>query len=145
MIYTTSIITKQKKTLNIYQKEKKKKISMAHSSPQINTTTLAINQMNTNKPRHGNRTNKVLDGVSNLLPTGTVLAFQTLMPSFSDGGSCFLTQKFLTGILIVLCAAACFFSSSPTVSSTKTGICTTESPYAKASTCSTVMNQREST
>ncbi|OIT40344.1 hypothetical protein A4A49_16307 [Nicotiana attenuata] len=84
---------------------------MAQSSPQINTTTLAINQMNTNKPRHGNRANKVLAGVSNLLPTGTVLAFQTLMPSFTDGGSCLLTHKFLTGILIVLCAAACFFSS----------------------------------
>ncbi|MCD7472422.1 hypothetical protein HAX54_013656 [Datura stramonium] len=67
------------------------------------------------KPVQGNRrANKVLAGASNLanlLPTGTVLAFQTLMPSFTDGGSCLVTHKYLTEGLIILCAAACFFSS----------------------------------
>ncbi|CAN4111200.1 unnamed protein product [Withania somnifera] len=66
------------------------------------------------KPMQGNRGAKVLAGASNLanlLPTGTVLAFQTLMPSFTDGGSCLVTHKYLTEGLIIVCAAACFFSS----------------------------------
>lgn len=62
----------------------------------------------------GNRRGKVLAGASNLanlLPTGTVLTFQTLIPSFTDGGSCLITHQYLTLALIILCAAACFFSS----------------------------------
>ncbi|PHU10054.1 hypothetical protein BC332_21914 [Capsicum chinense] len=65
-------------------------------------------------PAKGSRRAKVLAGASNLanlLPTGTVLAFQTLVPSFTDGGSCLVTHKYLTEGLIILCAAACFFSS----------------------------------
>ncbi|KAK4739185.1 hypothetical protein R3W88_002882 [Solanum pinnatisectum] len=62
----------------------------------------------------GCRRGKVLAGASNLvnlLPTGTVLTFQTLIPSFTDGGSCLITHKYLTLGLIIICAAACFFSS----------------------------------
>uniref|UniRef100_A0A1J3I1Z9 Uncharacterized protein n=1 Tax=Noccaea caerulescens TaxID=107243 RepID=A0A1J3I1Z9_NOCCA len=50
---------------------------------------------------------------ANLLPTGTALVFETLIPSFSNGGACTNkpANKLLTISLISLCAAACFFSS----------------------------------
>ncbi|GAB2277519.1 hypothetical protein Dimus_012228 [Dionaea muscipula] len=49
--------------------------------------------------------------LANLLPTGTVLAFQALMPSFSNGGSCGASNKYITACLIFFCASACFLSS----------------------------------
>ncbi|XP_010421637.1 PREDICTED: uncharacterized protein LOC104771221 [Camelina sativa] len=50
---------------------------------------------------------------ANLLPTGTALMFETLIPSFSNGGECTNkpANKLLTISLISFCAAACFFSS----------------------------------
>ncbi|EOA23005.1 hypothetical protein CARUB_v10003751mg [Capsella rubella] len=50
---------------------------------------------------------------ANLLPTGTALVFETLIPSFSNGGECTNkpANKLLTISLISFCAAACFFSS----------------------------------
>ncbi|XP_010455132.1 PREDICTED: uncharacterized protein LOC104736775 [Camelina sativa] len=50
---------------------------------------------------------------ANLLPTGTALMFETLIPSFSNGGECTNkpANKFLTISLISFCAAACLFSS----------------------------------
>ncbi|AED93677.1 inactive Serine/Threonine-kinase, putative (DUF679) [Arabidopsis thaliana] len=50
---------------------------------------------------------------ANLLPTGTALIFETLLPSFSNGGECNNkpVNKLLTITLISFCAAACFFSS----------------------------------
>ncbi|KAL2490415.1 Protein of unknown function (DUF679) [Abeliophyllum distichum] len=49
--------------------------------------------------------------LANLLPTGTVLAFRTLTPSFSNKGTCQLSNKCLTAFLIALCAIICFLSS----------------------------------
>ncbi|GFY94839.1 hypothetical protein Acr_10g0002240 [Actinidia rufa] len=49
--------------------------------------------------------------LANLLPTGTVLAFQSLTPSFSNNGTCQLSNKYLIASLIGFCAVACFFSS----------------------------------
>ncbi|XP_075475515.1 protein DMP10-like [Primulina tabacum] len=49
--------------------------------------------------------------LANLLPTGTVLAFRTLMPSFSNKGVCETSNKCLTASLILFCATACFLSS----------------------------------
>lgn len=49
--------------------------------------------------------------LANLLPSGTVLAFQTLAPSFSNKGECRLPNKYLTAALIFFCSAACFLSS----------------------------------
>ncbi|CAN8255710.1 unnamed protein product [Cochlearia groenlandica] len=50
---------------------------------------------------------------ANLLPTGTVLLFETLLPSFSNGGACTEkpVSKLLTISLITFCALACFISS----------------------------------
>ncbi|KAL3814640.1 hypothetical protein ACJIZ3_015908 [Penstemon smallii] len=49
--------------------------------------------------------------LANLLPTGTVLAFQTLTPLFSNKGMCHLSNKILTSSLIAFCALICFLSS----------------------------------
>lgn len=47
----------------------------------------------------------------NLLPTGTVLAFQALVPSFSHNGKCNIFNQYLAGFVIAFCAAICFFMS----------------------------------
>nr|XP_009790811.1 PREDICTED: uncharacterized protein LOC104238213 [Nicotiana sylvestris] len=57
---------------------------------------------------------KTLDtaaNIANLLPTGTVLAFRMLIPSFSNKGVCQFSNKLLTATVIGFCSAACFFSS----------------------------------
>ncbi|KAE8010144.1 hypothetical protein FH972_006534 [Carpinus fangiana] len=49
--------------------------------------------------------------LANLLPTGSVLAFQALTPSFSNNGSCQLPNKCLTACTIAFCAIFCLLSS----------------------------------
>ncbi|KAI3448505.1 hypothetical protein Pfo_005170 [Paulownia fortunei] len=49
--------------------------------------------------------------LANLLPTGTVLAFRTLTPSFSNKGTCQLSNKCLTASLIAFCSIICLLSS----------------------------------
>lgn len=49
--------------------------------------------------------------LANLLPTSTVLAFNALIPPFSNNGCCQLSDKVLTSLLIAVCAVFCFFSS----------------------------------
>ena len=62
-----------------------------------------------NHPAH--KTLASLANLANLLPNGTVLAFQALTPSFSNNGSCQLSNKFLTASIIIFCAIFCLFSS----------------------------------
>ncbi|KAJ9180191.1 hypothetical protein P3X46_008467 [Hevea brasiliensis] len=49
--------------------------------------------------------------LANLLPTGTVLIFEAIVPSFSNNGECVLANKYLTLAVIVCCSLVCFFSS----------------------------------
>ncbi|KAH6826467.1 hypothetical protein C2S53_014321 [Perilla frutescens var. hirtella] len=49
--------------------------------------------------------------LANLLPTGTVLAFQTLAPPFSNRGICRISNKCLTASLVGFCSVVCFLSS----------------------------------
>lgn len=49
--------------------------------------------------------------LANLLPTGTVLVFNALIPPFSNNGTCQLSNKFLTLLIIAICAIICFLSS----------------------------------
>ncbi|KAM5561353.1 protein DMP10-like [Rosa sericea] len=49
--------------------------------------------------------------LANLLPTGTILAFETLIPSFSNNGACHPANKGLSSSIILICALICFFSS----------------------------------
>ncbi|EHA8592327.1 Protein DMP3 [Cocos nucifera] len=57
---------------------------------------------------------KTLGSVANLaqlLPTGTVLAFQALSPSFSNLGICYTSNKCITLLLFILCTISCIFFS----------------------------------
>ncbi|KAL2942234.1 Protein DMP10 [Bienertia sinuspersici] len=66
------------------------------------------------KPRGPGTVHKTLAGaanLTNLLPTGTVLAFQALIPPFSHNGLCHVVNKYLTITLIMVFALVCFLSS----------------------------------
>ncbi|KAJ4839710.1 Protein dmp6 [Turnera subulata] len=49
--------------------------------------------------------------LANLLPTGTVLAFQLLAPIFSNQGNCDSVSRSMTAVLVGLCGLSCFLSS----------------------------------
>ncbi|WZY85117.1 hypothetical protein YC2023_031501 [Brassica napus] len=50
--------------------------------------------------------------LANLIPTGTVYAFQLLSPIFSNGGQCDLASKIMTlTILVGICRLSCFILS----------------------------------
>ncbi|XP_050384041.1 protein DMP10-like [Argentina anserina] len=49
--------------------------------------------------------------LANLLPTGTVLAFETLIPSLSGDGECHTANKGFSISVIIICALICFFST----------------------------------
>ncbi|KAK3200364.1 hypothetical protein Dsin_023779 [Dipteronia sinensis] len=49
--------------------------------------------------------------LSNLLPTGTVLASQALIPSFTNNGSCIPAHKVLTSAAIISFSLVCLLSS----------------------------------
>ncbi|CAL0309318.1 unnamed protein product [Lupinus luteus] len=46
--------------------------------------------------------------LANLLPTGTVLAFQLLSPIFTNLGNCDSVSKFMTAALVAISGASCF-------------------------------------
>ncbi|KAF9603591.1 hypothetical protein IFM89_037090 [Coptis chinensis] len=49
--------------------------------------------------------------LANLLPTGTVLAFQLLLPTFTNNGSCTSGARLMTELLLMLLASSCFLAS----------------------------------
>lgn len=49
--------------------------------------------------------------LTNLLPTGTLLALQTITPIFTNHGSCDAATRPLTAILLTFLTAACFLAS----------------------------------
>ncbi|XP_028777498.1 protein DMP4-like [Neltuma alba] len=49
--------------------------------------------------------------LANLLPTGSVLAFQLLSPIFSNLGNCDAVSRSMTAFLVFLCGASCFLLS----------------------------------
>ncbi|KAJ4719530.1 DUF679 domain membrane protein 7 [Melia azedarach] len=59
----------------------------------------------------GHKSLSTAANLANLLPTGTVLAFQALVPSFTNNGTCLPAHKYLTLGSIVVCSIACFLSS----------------------------------
>ncbi|EPS66984.1 hypothetical protein M569_07790, partial [Genlisea aurea] len=46
--------------------------------------------------------------LANLLPTGSVLAFQLLVPIFSNEGRCDRVGRFMTAAVVALCGLSCF-------------------------------------
>ncbi|KAK4339887.1 hypothetical protein RND71_041349 [Anisodus tanguticus] len=51
---------------------------------------------------------KTTANLANLLPTGTLLAFQLLIPIFTNNGSCDITTRPMAFILLALLAFSCF-------------------------------------
>ncbi|GLT78969.1 hypothetical protein SLA2020_504840 [Shorea laevis] len=49
--------------------------------------------------------------LANLLPTGTVLVFEALIPSFSNHGKCELANKYVIIAVIFCCSLTCILSS----------------------------------
>ncbi|XP_010534186.1 PREDICTED: uncharacterized protein LOC104809807 [Tarenaya hassleriana] len=49
--------------------------------------------------------------LANLLPTGTLLAFQLLTPAFTSNGVCDMTTRACTAVLLALLALSCFLTS----------------------------------
>ncbi|KAK1257562.1 hypothetical protein QJS04_geneDACA014396 [Acorus gramineus] len=82
------------------------------SSPSRDTTT------NNNQGWYSSQTTPVIDktlssvaNLAQLLPTGTVLAFQALSSSFTNHGTCHTSNKYLSLVLIVSCSLSCIFFS----------------------------------
>lgn len=48
--------------------------------------------------------------LANLLPTGTLLAFQILTPVFTNNGACDSVTRILTLVLLILLAISCFLA-----------------------------------
>ncbi|KAK1582545.1 hypothetical protein Q3G72_016112 [Acer saccharum] len=67
------------------------------------------------QPKPGHKKLPTAANLSNLLPTGTVLAFQALIPSFTHNGSCITSHKVLTSSAIItfslVCLISCFTDS----------------------------------
>lgn len=49
--------------------------------------------------------------LANLLPTGTLLAFQILTPVFTNNGACDSVTRLLTLLLLILLSLSCFLAS----------------------------------
>lgn len=64
-----------------------------------------------NSQRAMSQTLTSVANLSYLLPTGTLLAFQFLMPIFTSNGSCDHPTHVLTTVLLTLLAISCFLSS----------------------------------
>ncbi|TXG65647.1 hypothetical protein EZV62_006922 [Acer yangbiense] len=62
-------------------------------------------------PQAGQKKLSTAANLANLLPTGTVLAFQALVPSFSNNGSCLPANRYLTLSVIAGFSFVCFLSS----------------------------------
>ncbi|KAK9919733.1 hypothetical protein M0R45_028313 [Rubus argutus] len=73
----------------------------ASSNPQLNDTL---------KGKHQKALTRV-GSLANLLPTGTVLAFQAITPSLSYNGSCHVFNKYLVALVMLACSLVCFLSS----------------------------------
>ncbi|KAJ7536149.1 hypothetical protein O6H91_12G058100 [Diphasiastrum complanatum] len=58
---------------------------------------------------------EMLTNLSNLLPTGTFMAFQTLAPLFTNNNVCGTIEKIMTGLLLltfsIICYVLCFTDS----------------------------------
>ncbi|KAM5561354.1 protein DMP10-like [Rosa sericea] len=52
-----------------------------------------------------------MGSLANLLPTGTVLAFQAITPSLSYNGRCQIFNKYLVAFVMLACSLVCFVSS----------------------------------
>ncbi|XP_020571456.1 uncharacterized protein LOC110018469 [Phalaenopsis equestris] len=78
--------------------------------PLLNINALAQNQKN-QAHKAINQTFQSTAHLANLLPTGTVLAFQLLSPILANQGKCTSANRFMTACLLVMCIFSCFILS----------------------------------
>ncbi|XP_059311232.1 protein DMP3-like [Lycium ferocissimum] len=64
----------------------------------------------TPRPSISKRALETTANLANLLPTGTLLAFQLLIPIFTNNGSCDTATRPMTFILLALLAFSCFLA-----------------------------------
>ncbi|XP_027163844.1 protein DMP3 [Coffea eugenioides] len=98
----------------------------ARSTPSATATSVAAtteDAPDTPKPQPPQRSSSPLSqralsqaltstaNLANLLPTGTLLAFQLLTPVFTNNGSCDAATRPMTIILLALLAVSCFLAS----------------------------------
>lgn len=57
------------------------------------------------------KTLETASALANLLPTGTVLSMEALIPTITNNGMCLRAHRYLSGITIGLNALLCFFSA----------------------------------
>ncbi|KAL6197197.1 hypothetical protein ACLB2K_032809 [Fragaria x ananassa] len=83
-----------------------KKHPLLHDTP-----SPEIEEKRTLIQRAMNQTFQSTAHLANLLPTGTVLAFQLLAPIFTNQGVCDSVSRVMTAGLVGLCGASCFLLS----------------------------------
>ncbi|KAL9691724.1 hypothetical protein QQ045_012150 [Rhodiola kirilowii] len=77
--------------------------SLIHSNPNSESIPIANHSVHNTLATAAN--------LANLLPTCTVLAFQALTLSFTNNGTCKVSNQYLTATLLLLCSSICFISS----------------------------------
>ncbi|XP_022978764.1 protein DMP4-like [Cucurbita maxima] len=75
------------------------------------TTTIPSRDERTLIQKAISQTFRSTASLANLLPTGTVLAFQLLSPIFNNQGNCDSISRYLTAALLALCGLSCFLQS----------------------------------
>ncbi|KAL3350039.1 hypothetical protein AABB24_022861 [Solanum stoloniferum] len=90
------------------------------SSKQTSTSEISLLPTNNNnheperpsipRPSISQRALESTAHLANLLPTGTLLAFQLLIPIFTNNGSCDTASRPMTLILLALLAFSCFLA-----------------------------------
>lgn len=81
----------------------------AHDEP-TNNSSAPVQPPSDKSLKHQKALSKV-GSLANLLPTGTVLAFQAITPSLSYNGSCHVFNKYLVALVMLACSLVCFLSS----------------------------------
>jgi len=77
----------------------------------VKRSKLQAEDRNTLIQRAISQTFRSTANLANLLPTGTVLAFQFLSPVFANQGSCSAVDRSMTSCLVALCGLSCFVLS----------------------------------
>ncbi|KAJ3670690.1 hypothetical protein LUZ60_008116 [Juncus effusus] len=99
------------KQRNSAEEKKANQARMEATLPLLNPQTIIKDSINTPIQKAISQTFRSSAQLTKLLPTGTVMAFQLLVPIFTNQGHCNETDMYLTGSLVILCAVSCFILS----------------------------------
>ncbi|XP_010245585.1 PREDICTED: uncharacterized protein LOC104589093 [Nelumbo nucifera] len=83
----------------------------AGSESEQNSKTTPDNEQKTLIQKAISQTFKSTAHLANLLPTGTVLAFQLLAPILTNQGQCDIVGRYMTSSLVALCGFSCLLLS----------------------------------